>query len=465
MENNLETLILSGLIFNEKYARKVMPFLKQDYFSTIAEKGIFNHIIKFVEKYNRQPSKEILEVNIQNSDLNESSYQEHLKCLSGLFDNSSSEDWLVDETEKFCKEKAVYNSILKSISIIEGKERQLSKDAIPSLLQEALGVSFDPSIGHDYIEDAAKRFEFNNRKEEKIPFDIDLLNKITRGGLSKKTLNVVLAGTGVGKSLFMCHMAANTLLLGKNVLYITLEMAEEKIAGRIDANLFDLEMDRVEDLPKIMFDERIKKLKNKIKGTLIVKEYPTTTAHVGDFLSLMTELRIKKNFNPDIIFIDYLNICASNRFKSSTNVNSYSYIKSIAEELRGFAVMCDLPIVTATQTTRGGYANTDFTITDTSESFGVPATADFLFGIATSDELEDLNQVMIKQMKNRYNDPTIHKRFMVGIDRSKMKLYNLEASAQVHLQDTGINMDEEKLDDMNFDDVFKSNKDFTGIKI
>ena len=346
-------------------------------------------------------------------------------------------NWLVDETEKLCKDKALYNAIMQSIQIIEGDNRTYTKDALPSILSEALGVGFDNNVGHDYIENSASRFDFYHREEEKIPFDLDYFNKITEGGLLNKTLNVALAGTGVGKSLFMCHMAASCISQGKNVLYITLEMAEERIAERIDANMMNVSMQDLKDLSKSMYDERITKIKNKVDGRLIIKEYPTASAHTGHFQALIDELKLKRNFTPEIIFIDYLNICSSSRYRNGSNMNSYTIIKSIAEELRGLAVQCDLPIVTATQTTRGGYNNSDVELTDTSESFGLPATADLMFALISTEELEQQGHLMVKQLKNRYSDPTRNKRFMIGIDRAKMRLHDLEASAQTNLTDSG----------------------------
>jgi len=376
---------------------------------------------------------------------------------------------LYKETEKFCKDKAIYNAILNSIAIIDGRDKAKSEDGIPQLLQDALGVCFDNNVGHDYIQDAESRYESYHRVTSRVPFDLDYFNKITNGGMPNKTLNVCLAGTGVGKSLFMCHVAASVLSQNKNVLYITLEMAEERIAERIDANLMNITMDQLKDLPKSLFDSRIEKIRNKTEGNLIIKEYPTAGAHTGHFKALLNELQLKRQFKPDIIIIDYLNICASSRFKSGSNINSYTLIKSIAEELRGLAVEENVPILSATQTTRSGYGNTDVELTDTSESFGLPATVDFMFALISTEELEQLNQLMVKQLKNRYNDPTSNKRFMIGIDRAKMKLYDLEPSAQKGLTDA--NLDIDRVDNSaksnyNLGDVFnRTRRDFSAIKI
>ena len=461
----LETTILKNLIHNEEYLRKVIPFLKDEYFTDNAEKTVYSLVIDFVKKYNKPPTLEALEISSQNSSLSEGQFSDVSLLLKVLTNKEeTNNEWLIEETEKFCKDKAVYNAILNSIQILDGKDKQRTKDGIPSLLQEALGVCFDSSVGHDYIDNADARYEFYHKKENRIPFDLDLFNRITQGGLPNKTLNIILAGTGVGKSLFMCHMASNVLSQGKNVLYITMEMAEERIAERLDANLLNVEIDQIKDLPKQMFVNRIEKLSKKSLGKIIVKEYPTASAHVGHFKALLNELNLKRKFKPDIIFIDYLNICASSRFKPGGAVNSYTYVKAIAEELRGLAVEFNLPVVSATQTTRSGYSNTDVDLTDTSESFGLPATADFMFAIISTEELEQLNQLMVKQLKNRYNDPTLHKRFMIGVDRAKMRLYDVESSAQVDVRNSGINLDEEELEDYSFNKMFKQ-KDFSGIKI
>ena len=462
---SIETTILKNLIHNEEYLRKVLPFLKEEYFSSSNEKAIFNFIDEFAKKYNKHPTIEALEITLQNSSLAEGQFADTSSLLKTLdLHEQANEDWLIDETERFCKDKAVYNAIVNSIQILDGKDKHHTKDGIPSLLQEALGVCFDSSVGHDYIDNADSRYDFYHKKESKIPFDLEVFNKITQGGLPTKTLNIVLAGTGVGKSLFMCHMAASCLAQNKNVLYITMEMAEERIAERLDANLLNIDIDQIKELPKDTFNKRITKLSGKTTGKLIVKEYPTAAAHAGHFKSLLNELSLKKQFKPDIVFIDYLNICASSRFKPGGAVNSYMYVKAIAEELRGLAVEHNVPVVSATQTTRSGFANTDVDLTDTSESFGLPATADFMFALISTEEMEQLNQLMVKQLKNRYNDPTFHKRFVIGVDRAKMRLYDVEESAQANIIDSGINLDEQELEDYSFDKIFKK-KDFSGIKI
>jgi len=434
----LETQILGSLIDDEKYTRRVIPFLKEEYFSEVEDKAVFAKVRDFVEKYNSLPTKSSLLISLQDDrKINEDVYQRCETLVNSLAPSEDTGNWLIDETEKLCKDKALYNAIMQSIQIIEGDNRTYTKDALPSILSEALGVGFDNNVGHDYIENSASRFDFYHREEEKIPFDLDYFNKITEGGLLNKTLNVALAGTGVGKSLFMCHMAASCISQGKNVLYITLEMAEERIAERIDANMMNISMQDLKDLSKSMYDERITKIKNKVDGRLIIKEYPTASAHTGHFQALIDELKLKRNFTPEIIFIDYLNICSSSRYRNGSNMNSYTIIKSIAEELRGLAVQCDLPIVTATQTTRGGYNNSDVELTDTSESFGLPATADLMFALISTEELDQQGHLMVKQLKNRYSDPTRNKRFMIGIDRAKMRLHDLEASAQTNLTDSG----------------------------
>lgn len=464
--NRIEITILKNLIHNEDYMRRVLPFISEDYFVDYSDKTVFKLIHSFITKYNKPPTLEALEISLQNSSLPEGSFKEAQDILKSLSDyEPANQEWLVNESEKFCKDKAIYNAILKSIDILEEKDKKLSKDGIPTLLQDALGVCFDSSVGHDYFENASDRYDFYHKVESRIPFDIDLFNKITQGGLPNKTLNIALAGTGVGKSLFMCHMAASTMAQGRNVLYITLEMAEERIAERIDANLLNVEIDQLKNLPKNMFESRMSKVSGKTHGKLIIKEYPTASAHVSHFKALLNELSLKRSFKPDIIFIDYLNICASSRFKPGGSVNSYTYVKAIAEELRGLAVEFNLPIVSATQTTRSGYSNTDVELTDTSESFGLPATADFMFALISTEELEQLNQLMVKQLKNRYNDPTFHKRFMVGIDRTKMRLYDLEPSAQKGLVDTGLDKDDSE-NSFDFTKQIKAiPKNFTSIKI
>ena len=435
---NLEKTILNNLITNNEYARKVLPFLKSDYFQDKNEQIIFEEIQKFSIKYSKLPTSTSLQVELDNrKDLNEQQF----KDITSIVDSFQSEEvdgqWLLDTTEKFCKDKAVYNAVVDGISIIEGRDKKRKPDALPSLLTNALAVSFDNRVGHDYLTDAEDRYDYYHKKEDRIPFDLDFFNKITKGGLPQKTLNIALAGTGVGKSLFMCHMAANCLNQGRNVLYITLEMAEERIAERIDANLMNVSMEDLQDLPKNMYQDKMERIASKTQGKLIIKEYPTASAHCNHFRALIQELAIKKSFKADIIFVDYLNICASSRFRGGSNVNSYTMIKAIAEELRGLAVENNLPIVSATQTTRSGYVSTDIGLEDTSESFGLPATADFMFALISTEEMYELNQITVKQLKNRYNDPTVNRRFVLGIDRSKMKLYDVELSAQNDLVNSG----------------------------
>jgi len=438
LNQTIERTALSNLVSNEDYCRKVLPFIKPDYFSVKEERIVFEEITNFVDKYRKMPTKTSLEIEVETrKDLTETEHQKIVEIIKTLDATDVDMEWLVDTTEKFCKDKAIYNAIVDGIGIIDGKDKNRGADAIPSLLTDALAVSFDNAVGHDYFNDSEKRFDFYHKVEERIPFDLEFFNKITKGGLPQKTLNIALAGTGVGKSLFMCHMAANCLSQGKNVLYITLEMAEERIAERIDANLMNVSMEDLHDLPKTMFESKIKKIQKKTNGTLIVKEYPTASAHSAHFRGLIKELSIKKSFKPDMIFIDYLNICASSRLKGASNVNSYTYIKSIAEELRGLAVETNVPIMSATQTTRGGFTSTDIGLEDTSESFGLPATADFMFALISNEELDALNQIVVKQLKNRYNDPTVNKRFVVGIDRSKMRLYDVENKEQEDLVDSG----------------------------
>ena len=434
----VEFLILRNLLYNEEYVRKVIPFIKADYFEDRNQKIVFEEIIKFVEQYNKPATKEVLCIETEKrQDITDDSFKE-ITNLIGSLDNSLSEfEWLVNTTEKWCRDRAIYLALMESIQLADGKDDTKGRDAIPTILSDALAVSFDSNVGHDYLSDYEARYESYHRKEDKMPFDLEYFDKITKGGLPNKTLNIALAGTGVGKSLFMCHVASSALLQGKNVLYITLEMAEEKIAERIDANLLNVNIQDITDLPKLMFENKVTNLAKKTQGTLIIKEYPTASAHSGHFRGLLNELALKKSFRPDIIFIDYLNICASSRYKANGNVNSYSYIKAIAEELRGLAVETNLPIVSATQTTRSGYGSSDVDLTDTSESFGLPATADLMFALISTEELEGLNQIMVKQLKNRYNDPTVFKRFVVGIDRSKMRLYDCEQSAQEDIVDSG----------------------------
>ena len=432
----IEQTILSHLIYNESYARKTLPFLKDEYFHNLADKTVYRLIDDYVKKYNSTPTKEVLMIELNNRDgMTENSFKESKRLIEDLQVDNTELKWLLDSTEKFCQEKAIYNAIMASIKIIDDKSGASSTGAIPTLLSDALGVSFDVSIGHDYFLNADDRYDFYHRREEHIPFDLEYFNKITKGGLVRKTLNIALAGTGVGKSLFMCHCASHNLTQGKNVLYITMEMAEEKIAERIDANLLNVTVDELATLPKDAYDKKIARVKEKTVGKLIIKEYPTASAGSANFRHLLNELRIKRNFVPDIIYIDYLNICSSSRIKAGANVNSYTYIKAIAEELRGLAVEFNVPVVSATQTTRGGYGNSDVELTDTSESFGLPATADLMFALISTEEMEDLSQLMVKQLKDRYNDPTIHRRFVVGIDRAKMRLYNTEDSAQDGIMD------------------------------
>jgi len=434
----IEFLILRNLIFNEEYTRKVIPFIKDEYFEEQKQKIIFQEISSFIEKYNKLATKEILSIEVEKrSDINDSLFKEIVDIISSFEDEVGELQWLIDSTEKWCRDRAIYLALMESIQLADGKDSSKDRGSIPTILSDALAVSFDNHIGHDYLQDYEERFESYHRKEDRIPFDLEYFNKITKGGLPNKTLNIALAGTGVGKSLFMCHVASSVLLQGKNVLYITLEMAEEKIAERIDANLLNVNIQDITDLPKPMFDTKVEDLAKKTQGTLIIKEYPTASAHSGHFKSLLNELALKKSFRPDIIFIDYLNICASSRYKANGNVNSYSYIKAIAEELRGLAVEANLPIVSATQTTRSGYGSSDVELTDTSESFGLPATADLMFALISTEELESLNQILVKQLKNRYNDPTVRKRFVVGIDRAKMRLYDCEQTAQEDVVDNG----------------------------
>ena len=425
------------MIHNEEYCRKVAPFIKPEYFNDQFERIVSEEVLSFFTLYNKPASLDILAIQIGKRKLHRDQIEGIEKYINELDFKTDNESWLLSNTESFCKKQAVYNAIIDSFEIIEGKNAKFTEDAIPSMLSDALAVSFDSSIGHDYLEDFASRYEFYNRKEEKLEFDLELFNKITKGGLPRKTLNMILAGTGVGKSLFMCHYAASVLMQGKNVLYITLEMAEERIAERIDANLLNMTMEELGKVDKDIYETRVGKIIKKTAGKLIVKEYPTAAAHAGHFKSLLEELKMKRNFTPDAIVIDYLNICSSSRMKHGAGVNSYTYIKSIAEELRGLAVEYNVPILSATQTTRGGYDNTDVDLTDTSESFGLPATVDFMFALISTEELENLNQLMVKQLKNRYNDPSYYKRFVIGVDRSRMKLYDVEDSAQSNIADSG----------------------------
>ena len=449
----IETTILRNLLFDEEYARKTIPFIQPDFFEEKGEKIIFEETTSFINKYDSCITVEALNIEVENrTDLTEEEVK-NIVSISKEFTNIPVDSqWLLDTTEKWCRDRAIYLALMESIHIADGNDEKRNRDAIPTILSEALAVSFDNNIGHDYLQNYEDRYEYYHKTEDKIPFDLEYFDKITKGGLPNKTLNIALAGTGVGKSLFMCHHASSVLLQGRNVLYITMEMAEEKIAERIDANLLNVPIQQLVDLPRNMFDKKVNRLADKTQGTLIIKEYPTAAAHSGHFKALLNELALKKSFRPDIIFIDYLNICASSRYRAGSNVNSYSYIKAIAEELRGLAVEANVPIVSATQTTRSGFASSDVDLTDTSESFGLPATADLMFALISTEELEALSQIMVKQLKNRYNDPTIHKRFIVGIDRAKMRIYDCEQKAQEDVLDSGANEEynEEKVSKKTF---------------
>ena len=430
MNDRIEHTILNNLFFNEDFTRKAIPFLKETYFPKRDEKILFSEISKFLHTYNNLPTKESILIELNNrKDLNEEEYKNVKDLVSGIAQEDTDLKWLLDTTEKFCKDRAVHNAVLEGITILEGKDKTRTPESLPSLLSDALGVSFDKHVGHDYIEDAQERYDWYHTKEKRYPFDLSYFNRITKGGIPSKTLNIALAGTGVGKSLFMCHAASAFLTQGLNVLYITLEMAEERIAERIDANLFDISMDDIRTMPKELYDSKVKKLEDKTNGRLVIKEYPTASAHSGHFKSLINELALKKSFKPQVIFIDYLNICASARFKGG-NISSYFYIKAIAEELRGLAVEHDVPIFSATQTTRSGFTSSDIGLEDTSESFGLPATADFMFALISNEELEGLGQMKVKQLKNRYNDPGINRSFIIGVDRAKMRFYDTDNSAQ-----------------------------------
>ena len=460
----VETTILGNLLQNEEYTRKVLPFLKNDYFSRNPEKIIYGTVSDFVTKYNSLPTKEALSIELQEKKINEEEFKETMELLDDISKDTQEHTdlgWLLDTTEKFCQDKAIYNAVVESIGILDNQKSSQDKGLIPEILSDALSVSFDPHVGHDYLDDSDDRFEFYHRVEEKIPFDLDYFNRITKGGLPQKSLNICLAGTGVGKSLFMCHVASSCLSQNQNVLYITLEMAEEKIAERIDANLLDIAVDDLHALSKDMYDKKIENLSKTTKGKLIVKEYPTASANVNHFRALLNELNLKRSFVPDIIFVDYLNICTSSRIRTGANVNSYTYIKSIAEELRGLAVENKIPIVSATQTTRSGYSNTDVGLEDTSESFGLPATADLMFAIISTEQMEELGQIMVKQLKNRYNDPTVNRKFVIGIDRAKMKLFDVSQAAQDTLVDTGQVEDDTPSFDVATGGKFKK-RDFSG---
>lgn len=429
----IETSILNNLLHHETYARKVIPFVREEYFQSVTDRILFKKIKEYVDRYKNVPTKDAIFIELENdTSLGETDYNQAVTILNQIEkEDDVNVEWLVDKTEEFCQEKAIYNAIMESIHIIDGKNKNKTKQSIPSILSDALSVSFDNHIGHDFLADYMERYDFYHRKEERIPFDLDYFNRITKGGLPRKSLNIILAGTNVGKSLVMCHFAASNMMEGKNVLYITMEMAEEKIAERIDANLLNVKLDDLVNLPKDLYDKKIAKLREGTPGRLIIKEYPTSTANAGHFRHLINELAIKRSFTPDIIYIDYLNICSSSRVKSMGGaINSYTYIKAIAEELRGLAVEKNVPIVSATQTTRSGFTNSDVGLEDTSESFGLPATADFMFALINTEELQELNQLMVKQLKNRYGDPTINKRFVIGVDRAKMRLYDVEQEAQ-----------------------------------
>ena len=455
----IETTILRNLVFNEEYSRKVIPFIEPDYFEQRTEKIIFEEITQFIVKYGAAITTEALSIEMENrTDLSEMEVKETRELTAGLNDSPVDHQWLLDTTEKWCRDRAIYLALMESIGIADGQDEKKNRDAIPSILSDALAVSFDNHIGHNYLEDYKERYESYHKKEDRIPFDLEYFNKITKGGLPNKTLNVALAGTGVGKSLFMCHMASSVLLNGRNVLYITMEMAEEKIAERIDANLLNVPIQDLVDIPKSSFENKVNNLAKKTQGQLIIKEYPTASAHSGHFKALLNELALKKSFKPDIIFVDYLNICASSRYKGSANINSYTLVKSIAEELRGLAVEAEVPIVSATQTTRSGYGSSDVDLTDTSESFGLPATADLMFALISTEELEQLGQIMVKQLKNRYNDLSVYKRFIVGIDRAKMRLYDCEQTAQENILDSG------QEEQYNYEEEKKPKKSFDGFK-
>ena len=455
--DRIEKVILRNLVYNEEYLRKVLPFIEPDYFNDRNERVVFEHITKYASEYNSLITKEVLQIEIEDRrDITQDEVKNIYGTINELEDIECDFEWLSDTTEKWCRDRAIYLALMESIKIADGQDDKKNRDAIPTILSDALSVSFNRNVGHDYLEDYEERYELYNKKESRIQFDLEYFNKITKGGLPNKTLNIALAGTGVGKSLFMCHHASAVLLEGKNVLYITLEMAEEKIAERIDANLLNVNIQEIVDLPKPIFESKVSNLAKKTQGSLIIKEYPTASAHSGHFKALLNELALKKSFKPDIIFIDYLNICASSRYRAGSNVNSYSYIKAIAEELRGLAVEANVPIVSATQTTRSGYGSSDVDLTDTSESFGLPATADLMFALISTEELEGLGQIMVKQLKNRYNDPTYNRRFVIGVDRTKMRLYDCEQTAQDDLLDSG--------QDVEYNDEDKTTKKFAEFK-
>ena len=468
---NLERKILKHLILDEEYTRKTLPFIRGEYFQESSEKLLFTEIQNYVNKYNSMPTQEALVIEIDKKiNLTDDQHKKTIALVKEITIDPEVSDtkWLIDATEDFCQEKAIYNGIMQSIQILDDKNKteKLDKGSIPKILADALSVSFDNHVGHDFIDDAETRYDFYHKVEKRIPFDLDYLNRITKGGLAEKSLNIVLAGTGVGKSLFMCHCAAANLTMGKNVLYITMEMAEERIAERIDANLMNVELDRLIGMPKDVYLKKVETLREKTKGKLIIKEYPTASANVNHFSHLLNELKLKRQFIPDIIYIDYLNICSSARMKMGSSINSYTYIKAIAEELRGLAVEHKVPVVSATQTTRSGYTNSDVGLEDTSESFGLPATADLMFALISTEELADLNQIMVKQLKNRYSDPTTNKRFVIGVDRAKMKLYDAEESAQTNISDSGqIEDDKPVFDKSGFGKRMQKNRDFGNLKV
>ena len=454
----IEATIINNLLLDEEYCRKVIPFVKPEYFTSVGNRVLFDIINDYIDQYDALPTAAALNIECdKKKDISADTFKEVTDFITNLNADEQDFDWIVDTTEKWCQERAIYLALMDSIKIADGQDSKRDKGAIPHILSEALAVCFDNNVGHDYIGDALERYDFYHEDEAKIPFDLDFFNKITKGGLPNKTLNIALAGTGVGKSLFMCHVASSILLQGKNVLYITLEMAEEKIAERIDANLLNVPIQKLGEMPKQMFEKKVTNLAKKTQGKLIIKEYPTASANVGHFRALLSDLALKKSFRPDIVFVDYLNICASSRYKGSANINSYTLVKSIAEELRGLAVEANVPIVSATQTTRSGYGSSDVELTDTSESFGLPATADLMFALISTEDLETLGQILVKQLKNRYNDPTIHKRFVVGIDRAKMRLYDCEQTAQEDILDNG------KEEEYSYEEQ-KPKKSFDGFK-
>lgn len=466
----LEQTILSNLVYNDEYCRKVIPYIKEEYFDDVSAKKIFSTFSDYVAEYKEPPSIEALKVMLDDrKDLNEDLYKSVISTVDNLKqDKSTNQEWLLNETEKFCKDKDLFNTIRKAITIVDGSDKEADTGSLPKLFMDSLSISFDSHIGHDYLEDFESRYEFYHRKEERLPFDIDILNKITKGGLPRKSLTVLLASTGAGKSLFMCHMAASAFMYGKNVLYITAEMAEERIAERIDANLLDVTIDDLHDMPKDVFEKKISRVKERSPGKLVIKEYPTGTAHSGHFRHLINELKMKKSLMPDIIFVDYINICASSRIKGAAAANSYTLIKSIAEEIRGLAMEFNVPIVSATQANRSGYGDTDMDLTNTSESIGLPATVDAMFALMATEELDSMGQIMIKQLKNRWGDLSYYRRFVVGINRSKMRLHDLEETAQTNVQnEPSYSNDKPVFDKTKFaqDEEFRMKKDSTTKKL